>query len=128
MVLRKTLYAKGLRYRINYKQLPGRPDIVFTRAKLVVFVDGDFWHGHNWVIRGYGSLEDELARYSEYWRDKIRRNVKRDAEVNDSLKGMGWTVLRFWGEDIKKHLEECVNVIEETIFDDYLSDYMDYEK
>ena len=107
MMLRKALHSKGFRYRINYKILPGKPDIVFTRVKLAVFVDGDFWHGHNWAIRGYGSLEAELERYSEYWKNKIRRNIERDQETNVKLQNLGWTVLRFWESDIKTDLDKC---------------------
>ena len=62
LALRKELWRRGLRYRKNYKRLPGKPDIVFLGVRLAVFCDGDFWHGHNWAIRGYGSLEEELRR------------------------------------------------------------------
>ena len=67
LALRKELWRRGLRYRKNYKRLPGKPDIVFLGVRLAVFCDGDFWHGHNWAIRGYGSLEEELRRYSKAW-------------------------------------------------------------
>ena len=112
MLLRKELHSRGLRYRVNYKALPGKPDVAFTKAKLAVFVDGDFWHGHNWVVRGYGSLEDELERYSQYWKDKILRNIERDQEVNTALLDMDWVVLRFWESDIKSDLDRCVQEIE----------------
>lgn len=111
LLLRRALHSNGLRYRTNYKDLPGKPDIVFTKARLAVFVDGDFWHGHNWVIRGYESLEDELGRYSQYWKDKILRNIERDQEVNDMLEEMSWTVLRFWESDINNDLGQCVQKI-----------------
>lgn len=71
-----------MRYRVNYKRLLGKPDIVFTKLKVVVFCDGDFWHGHNWAIRGQRSLQEELSGYSQYWRDKILRNIERDEENN----------------------------------------------
>ncbi len=112
MQLRKYLHNLGFRYRINYKKLPGKPDIVFTRAKLAVFVDGDFWHGHNWAIRGYGSLEEELKRYTPYWREKILRNIERDSEVNIKLSELGWAVLRFWESEIKADINTCVESIE----------------
>lgn len=114
MLLRKELFAHGLRYRVNYKALPGKPDVVFTKAKIAVFVDGDFWHGHNWAIRGYDSLEKELERYSQYWREKILRNIERDREVDTKLSENGWTVLRFWESDIKTDLGKCVTEIERT--------------
>ena len=75
VALRKELWRRGLRFRKNFKWLRGKPDIVFTRVKLVIFCDGDFWHGHNWAIRGYGSFEQEMERYSPQWAAKIRRNV-----------------------------------------------------
>lgn len=115
--LRKALWHEGLRYRVNYKKLPGKPDIVFTKWKLVVFCDGDFWHGHNWAIRGLSSLQEELEGYSQYWRDKITRNIERDEENNKSLRALGWTVIRIWESDIKQDLGGCVKVVEETIFD-----------
>ena len=62
LALRRELWLRKLRYRKNCKTLPGKPDIVFSRAHLAVFCDGDFWRGHNWVITGYGSLENELQR------------------------------------------------------------------
>lgn len=112
MLLRKELHSRGFRYRVNYKALPGKPDVAVTKARLAVFVDGDFWHGHNWVIRGYGSLKEELERYSQYWKDKILRNIERDQEVNEALSNMNWTVLRFWESDIKSDLDKCVQEIE----------------
>ena len=78
LLLRRKLWGLGFRYRKNYKKLPGKPDIAFIGKKVAVFCDGDYWHGHNWAIRGYGSLEQELSRYSDFWRDKILRNIARD--------------------------------------------------
>ncbi|MDR1085339.1 MAG: very short patch repair endonuclease [Deltaproteobacteria bacterium] len=115
MLLRKTLWHKGLRFRLHYQSLPGKPDIVFTKAKIAVFCDGDYWHGHNWAIRGLPSLEDELAGYSEYWRNKILKNVQRDTENTKKLEANGWTVLRFWESDIKCDVSSCANVVE-TIY------------
>jgi len=112
MLLRKELHSRGLRYRVNYKVLPGKPDVAFTKAKMAVFVDGDFWHGHNWAVRGYGSLEEELERYSQYWKAKILRNIERDQEVDTALHEMDWVVLRFWESDIKSDLDRCVQEIE----------------
>lgn len=117
IALRRALWRKKLRYRVNYKKLPGKPDIVFTKQKVVVFCDGDYWHGHNWALRGLPSLEDELAGYSEYWRKKILRNIERDDENNKALRTLGWTVLRIWESDIKKDLDACVNLIQETLLE-----------
>ena len=113
MVLRRRLFQDGYRYRVNYKKLVGRPDIVFTKVRLAVFVDGDFWHGHNWAIRGYESFEEELKRYSDYWRTKIVRNVERDKDVTIKLEDEGWTVLRIWESDIKKDEDAIVKRIED---------------
>lgn len=112
VALRRELWRRGLRYRKNDKRLPGKPDIVLSRAKLAVFCDGDFWHGHNWAIRGYGSLEQELKRYSKPWADKILRNIHRDRVVNQTLRHLGWHVLRIWESDIKKDVKRCGNLVE----------------
>lgn len=117
LMLRKALWKEDLRYRVNYKKLPGKPDIVFTKYHVVVFCDGDYWHGHNWAIRGLDSLEEELAGYSEFWRSKILRNIERDAEVNQTLKAQGWTVIRIWESDIRSNLDECVRIVKETLFE-----------
>lgn len=111
MLLRKELWKRGFRYRVNYKKLPGKPDIVFTKAKVVVFCDGDFWHGHNWALRGIPSLEDELKTYSEFWQKKILRNIERDNENNIKLTESGWTVIRLWESDIRKDLNNCISQI-----------------
>ena len=116
LMLRKALWKDNLRYRVNYKKLPGKPDIVFTKHRVVVFCDGDFWHGHNWAIRGLSSLDEELAGYSDFWRTKILRNIERDAEVNQKLKEQGWTVVRLWESDIRANLENCVKIVKEALF------------
>lgn len=125
--LRKALWREGLRYRVNYKKLPGKPDIVFTKWKVVVFCDGDFWHGHNWAVRGQNSLQDELSGYSQYWREKILRNIERDDENNKALIALGWTVVRIWESDIKNDLDGCVKTVKESLFEQKLSqtDYIE---
>ena len=112
LMLRKAIWARGLRFRKNYKVLIGKPDIVFTKAKVVVFCDGDFWHGHNWALRGLPSLEAELATYSEFWKQKILRNIERDKEVTDMLATNGWVVIRLWESEIRNNLTKCVDRIE----------------
>ena len=119
--LRKALWREGLRYRVNYKKLPGKPDIVFTKWKVAVFCDGDFWHGHNWAISGQKSLQEELSSYSQYWRDKILRNIERDEENNKALIALGWTVVRIWESDIKNDLDGCVKTIKELLFEHNIS-------
>lgn len=114
VLLRKALWKKEYRYRKNYKDLPGKPDIVLTKYKLAIFCDGEFFHGKDWEIL---RPRLEKSNNSEFWISKISRNRERDDEINKKLLFMGWTVIRFWGNDIKKNVDECVKVIEETIFD-----------
>lgn len=115
LMLRKALWHIGLRYRKNYKQLPGKPDVVFLRKKVAIFCDGDFWHGHNWAIRGLKSLDEELNGYSDFWRTKILKNIERDEKNNCLLMEMGWTVIRFWESDIRSKLDECVQRVVDAI-------------
>ena len=112
--LRKALWKKGIRYRKNCKELPGKPDIVLTKYKIAIFCDGEFFHGKDWEV-----LRPKLERSnnSAFWISKISRNRERDDEVNKQLLYLGYTVIRFWGSENKKHTEECVQVVEETIFD-----------
>lgn len=117
LLLRKALWRENLRYRVNYKDLPGKPDVVFTKYRIVIFCDGDFWHGHNWAIRGMSSLEEELSKYTEFWRIKILHNIERDNEVNNFLRLLGWTVIRFWEIEIKDDLDGCVRVVKEVLFE-----------
>ena len=114
VLLRKALWHKGYRYRKNYKKLPGKPDIAFTKYKIAVFCDGEFFHGKDWEVL---KPRLEKSNNSEFWISKISRNRECDDEVNKQLLFQGWTVIRFWGEDIKKNLDECVRVIEETMFE-----------
>lgn len=112
--LRKALWNQGIRYRKNYKDLPGRPDIALTKYKIAIFCDGEFFHGKDWEV-----LKPRLEKgnNSNFWISKISKNRERDNEINKRLLFMGWTVIRFWGKDIKKNTDECIRVIEETIFD-----------
>lgn len=118
-ILRKALWNKGYRYRKNYKVLPGCPDIVLTKYKIAIFCDSEFFHGKDWEV-----LKPKLEKgnNSEFWVSKISRNIERDDEVDKRLLFEGWTVIRFWGNDIKKRTDECVKVIEEAIFDLLLQD------
>lgn len=110
----KALWHKGYRYRKNVSKLPGKPDIVFTKYKLAIFCDAEFWHGKDWELQ---KPELERGKNSDYWVKKIEKNRQRDFEVNQALCSMGWTVLRFWGKEILSQTDECIKVIEETIFE-----------
>ncbi len=114
MILRKALWHRGFRYRKNYMALPGTPDIAITKYKIAIFCDSEFFHGKDWDRL---KLRLENGTNSTYWIKKITRNMERDAENEANLRLMDWTVLRFWGEDIRKHTEECVRVVEETVLE-----------
>lgn len=109
-LLSKAMWKIGLRYRKHYK-IDGKPDFVFVSAKIAVFVDGDFWHGNNWKLRGLSGLEEELQCYSKFWRNKITRNIERDNRVNNALDKKGWLVLRFWESDIRKNTNEIASCV-----------------
>jgi DNA mismatch endonuclease (patch repair protein) len=95
ILLRREIWRRGLRFRKNVPTLPGRPDIVFSSARLVVFVDGDWWHGRSWKERGFRSFEEQFSHHrGEWWKAKIQRNMDRDREVNRLLRRDGWRVLR----------------------------------
>jgi DNA mismatch endonuclease, patch repair protein len=102
MLLRRELWTRGLRYRVR-SQLPGKPDLVFTRHLLAVFVDGDFWHGHGWAARGFTSMEEQFRNHRDpdKWIAKIRRNVERDREVERRLRDAGWRVHRVLESEIR---------------------------
>ncbi len=125
LTLRKALWHRGYRYRKNYKDLPGSPDIVMTKQKIVIFCDSDFFHGKDW----YTVLKPRLekGRNPEFWIKKIERNMQRDNEVDKQLLFLGWNVIHFWGSEIDKKLDECIRVIEEVIFDNMLNEYDIYE-
>ena len=108
--LRKALWQKGIRYRKNYRELPGKPDIAITKHKIAIFCDSEFLHGYDWENR-----KNWIKSGHDYWYPKIERNMRRDQEVNNELSNMGWTVLRFWGFQIKKELNGCVQNIEDAI-------------
>ena len=108
LLLRLELWRSGLRYRLHEQNLPGRPDIVFRKARVVVFCDGDFWHGRN--------LEQRLTKLSHghnaaYWVSKIQKNVERDLRQTQALTDDGWLVLRFWETDILGNLSAIVKNI-----------------
>lgn len=111
LVLAKAMWALGLRYRKNSGSIFGKPDFSFKKYKVAVFVDGEFWHGKDWEQR-----KAEIKGNREFWIAKIERNIRRDMEVTGRLKAEGWTVLRFWSNDIVKnagcHAEKVKEIIQ----------------
>jgi DNA mismatch endonuclease (patch repair protein) len=112
LILRRELHRRGLRYRLHASGLPGRPDIVFPQRRVVVFCDGDFWHGRDLEAR-----EARLAagHNAPYWIAKIRRNVERDKQQTRSLEMEGWAVIRFWETDILRALNSCAEQVVATV-------------
>ena len=105
-ILRKALWNKGVRYRKNYRDVIGKPDICIKKYKIAIFCDSEFFHGKYYLEEGKIPKTNR-----EYWEKKIRRNIERDKEVNEKLKKEGWTVLRFWGKEIKKDSDKCAEKI-----------------
>ena len=110
ILLRKELWNRGLRYQKNRNDVFGKPDIVFKGKKVAVFCDSEFWHGYNWEER-----KKDFKSHQEFWIPKIERNMQRDIEVTQKLESQGWTVLRFWGAEIKKETEKCELIIEKAV-------------
>ena len=110
LLLRKELWSRGLRYRKNVNRIYGKPDIVFIGKKVAVFCDSEFWHGYNWEER-----KKDFKSHQEFWIPKIERNMERDAEVTARLESEGWTVIRFWGDEIKKNTAQCADIIEKAV-------------
>lgn len=108
--LAQALWTRGLRYRKNDRSVFGTPDLVFKGKKVAVFVDSEFWHGKDWLTE-----KNRVQTNTEFWRNKIETNIRRDILVNLTLQEQGWTVLRFWGKEIDKELDRCVNEIEEAL-------------
>lgn len=108
LIIRRLTFLRGLRYRKYSAGLPGKPDLVFVRAMVAVFVDGDFWHG--WRFEEW---EPKLS--STYWKDKIRRNRERDREQTAHLKAAGWMVIRIWEHEVEANADECVDRIERAV-------------
>lgn len=99
-IIRSELHKRGYRFRKNVKDLPGKPDVVFSRAKVVVFIDGDFWHGYRLPVWEH--------KISDFWKAKIRRNRKRDQKNFRKLRKAGWRVIRIWQHEIKRDLDACI--------------------
>lgn len=107
LLVRSELHKRGMRFRKHVKELPGKPDIVFTKAKVAIFIDGDFWHGFR-----FPSWEHKV---SDFWKTKISKNRARDRKNFRTLRAMGWQVIRLWQHDVKGNLERCVDKIAKAI-------------
>lgn len=110
ILLRKRLWALGYRYRKNYTSLPGKPDIVFLKQKVAIFIDGEFWHGYQWQKK-----KKRIQSNSSYWIQKIERNMKRDRKNNRTLRKMGWVVVRIWSADASRSPESCIARIQSAL-------------
>jgi len=102
-LVRSELHQRGLRFRKHVKDLPGKPDVVFSRVKVAVFLDGDFWHGYRFPL-----WENNL---SEFWKEKIRKTRERDQKNFKKLRRMGWQVIRIWQHEVENDLHDCVERI-----------------
>ena len=101
--VRSELHRRGLRFRKHLKFLPGKPDIVFTRARVAVFVDGDFWHGYKFRTWKH--------KISDFWKTKISKNIERDEENRRQLAELGWAVVRLWQHDLEQDFEDSIQRI-----------------
>lgn len=106
IILRKLLWHEGIRYRINDKKLIGKPDIVIAKYRIVIFIDGEFWHGFEWEKH-----KPRIKRNREYWIKKIEYNMQHDRFVNETLKKDGWTVFRFWSKPVLKNPQKYADII-----------------
>lgn len=108
-ILAKAMWTSGLRYRKHRKDVFGNPDFCFIGKKVAVFCDSEFWHGKK-LING-----ERFKKNVDSWEQKIKRNMKRDETVNEHLKNDGWVVLRFWGKEIEKNLDECIEKVKQAV-------------
>ena len=111
LLLRHAIWRRGFRYRVNAKNLPGRPDIVLPKYRTVVFVHGCFWHGHKGC-----KVYSVPKTNTEFWLAKVARNQERDQEVWRKLEAKGWSVIIVWECQLKKaNLEETIDRVAEEI-------------
>ena len=104
LVIFAELKKRKIYFAPHADKITGKPDIVFRRKKVAVFVDSDFWHGHP-------TRYPPPKSNTDYWQAKVERNRKRDVEVNQALEDLGWNVVRLWEYDIKHNLDDCMSRI-----------------
>ena len=105
--VRKYLFSLGYRYRVNYKDLPGKPDMVFTKKKIAIFIHGCYWHGHNCNSR-YSHISKSNT---DYWNEKIKRNQERDKRNIELLEKDGWKVIVLWECEIKDNFDQVIKIL-----------------
>ena len=111
LLVRRKLFSMGYRYRVNYKVLPGKPDIVFTKKKIAIFIHGCYWHGHN-----CGSHYAHASQSNKtYWGPKIERTKQRDQEHIQELEADGWKVIVLWECEIRDNFNSTISTIENTL-------------
>lgn len=109
-VLAKALWHKGYRYRLNYKKLPGTPDIALTKYKIAIFVDGEFWHG-----KDFDKTKNRIKNNKNYWIEKIEENIQRDLKNDKLLRQMEWIPLHFWSDEVIKYTNYCIEEVESVV-------------
>lgn len=109
-LLAKTLWHKGYRYRLNYKKLPGSPDIAILKYNIAIFVDGEFWHG-----KDFEEKKTHLKNNKDFWIEKIEENINRDEKNDILLRQMGWIPLHFWESEVNNNIDYCLLSIQEFI-------------
>lgn len=112
VMLAKSLWHRGYRYRLNYKALPGSPDVALTKYRIAIFIDGEFWHGKNFEQR-----KNKLKNNKDYWIEKIQENIDRDLRNDKLLRQMDWYPIHFWSNDVIKYCNQCIDEIIYTIED-----------
>lgn len=108
--LAKALWHLGYRYRKNNRTVYGTPDITFKKLKIAIFVDSEFFHGKDWETQKL-----RIKSNTQFWHQKIERNIQRDIEVSNYLKSQGWIVIRFWSTEVEKELDKCIAIIQKAI-------------
>jgi DNA mismatch endonuclease (patch repair protein) len=108
--IRKALWRMGYRYRLHYKLLPGKPDIVMTKQKIVIFIHGCFWHRHENCIEA-----SRPKTNSEYWETKINKNIERDKKYQEEIKQLGYKVFIIWECEVKKDIDENIQLVKNLL-------------
>ena len=106
IMIAKSLWHRGYRYRLNYKALPGSPDIALAKYRIAIFIDGEFWHGKDFEQR-----KTKLKNNKDYWIEKIQENIDRDVKNDKLLRQMEWYPIHFWSNDVIKYCNQCVEEV-----------------